>query len=315
MSADRVLCLSGGVGGAKLLLGLQRVLPPGALTAVVNTGDDFDHLGLRICPDVDTALYTLSGLANPELGWGRRDETWHFMETLGELGGETWFRLGDADLALHVARTRRLQQGETMTAITAEIAARFAIPSTVLPMSDDRVATLVVTDEGELPFQDYFVRLRCEPVLRGCRFAGAERAQPAPAVVAALREPLRAILIAPSNPWLSIAPILAVPGMRELLRQNGAPVIAVTPVIGGNAVKGPTAKIMAELGLAVTPATVAEFYQGVIDGFLLDSRDAASQQTLPVRHAVADTLMTSDADKERVARAALALADALGRSC
>jgi len=313
MTIEKVLCLSGGVGGAKLLLGLQRVLPRGSLAAVVNTGDDFDHLGLRICPDVDTALYTLSGLANPQLGWGRRDETWHFMETLEVLGGDVWFRLGDADLALHVARTQRLKQGQTLTEITAELAERLAIPSAVLPMSDDPVATMVVTPDGELPFQDYFVRLHCEPVLRACRFAGADRAKPSAAVTAALRQPLRAILIAPSNPWLSIAPILAIPGMRELLRDNGAPVVAITPVMGGSAVKGPTAKIMAELNLAVTPATVAAFYQGVIDGFLLDVRDAASTNNLPVPHAVADTLMTTDEDKERVALSALAFADELRR--
>ncbi len=165
-----VVCLSGGVGGAKLLLGLQRILPAGELAAVVNTGDDFDHLGLRICPDLDTALYTLSGLANRKLGWGREDETWHFMEVLAQLGGETWFSLGDADLALHVLRTRRLAAGETLSEIVADLAARFDIPSRVLPMSDDPVRTRVVTDEGELDFQHYFVRRRCEPVLRGCHF-------------------------------------------------------------------------------------------------------------------------------------------------
>jgi len=314
VSAGNVLCLSGGVGGAKLLLGLQRVLPAGCLTAVVNTGDDFDHLGLRICPDVDTALYTLGGLANQELGWGRRGETWHFMETLESLGGETWFRLGDADLALHVERTRRLRQGQSLTEITADIAERLNIPSAVLPMSDDRLSTMVVTDDGELAFQDYFVRLRCEPVLRQCRFDGADKAQVSPAVKAALGQPLRAVLIAPSNPWLSIAPILALAEMKELLQQCAAPVIAVTPVMGGDSVKGPTAKIMAEMGLEISPASVAACYAGIIDGFVLDSRDRECAESLGIPVSITDTLMKSDADKERVALAALALAENLGWS-
>src|SRR5690606_33787743 len=217
-------CLSGGVGGAKLLLGLQRVVTPGALTAVVNTGDDFDHLGLRICPDLDTALYTLSGLANPELGWGRRDETWHFMQTLTTLGGETWFRLGDRDLALHIQRTQHLKDGQTLEAFTRDVTERLHLPTTILPMTNDMLRTRVLTDVGELDFQHYFVRLRCEPKLLACRFDGAATATIAPAVIATLRQKLRAILIAPSNPYLSIDPILALPGMRELLRENGAPI-------------------------------------------------------------------------------------------
>lgn len=313
MTAQHVLCISGGVGGAKLLLGLQRVLPEGCLTAVVNTGDDFDHLGLRICPDVDTALYTLGGLANRELGWGRRDETWHFMDTLESLGGETWFRLGDRDLALHVERTRRLGEGQSLTEVTAAIACRFGIPTRVLPMTDDRVSTRVLTDEGELPFQDYFVRLRCQPVLRQCRFEGAASAQVSAAVEAALQQPLRAVVIAPSNPWLSIAPILALPRMKALLRQCPAPVIAVTPVMGGNSVKGPTAKIMAEMGLEISPAAVVAYYSGVIDGFVLDGLDRDQAGSLPVPVTVTDTLMKSDEDRDRVGRAVLELADRIAR--
>ena len=190
MSAPRIVALSGGIGGAKLSLGLYRVLPPGTLTVIVNTGDDFDHLGLRICPDIDTTLYTLAGLANTQLGWGRCDESWAFMEALAALGGETWFRLGDKDLALHLERTRRLKGGETLSAFVADVARRFGIEAAIVPMTDDPVRTRVGTVHGELDFQDYFVRRRCEPQVTALRFEGAARAQPAPAARAALADPL-----------------------------------------------------------------------------------------------------------------------------
>ena len=314
MSAPRVVAVSGGIGGAKLALGLYRVLPAGSLTVIVNTGDDFEHLGFTVCPDLDTTLYTLAGLANPQLGWGRHDETWHFMETLEALGGETWFRLGDADLALHADRTQRLKAGATLSAVIAHFAARLRIAATLLPMSDDPVRTRVSTQSGELAFQDYFVRLRCAPEVQGLRFAGAAAATVAPGALAALSDPaLAAIILCPSNPYLSVDPILAVPGMRAALRASGAPVIAVTPLVGGQAVKGPTAKIMRELKVTPSPLSVAAHYAGLIDGFVLDARDAAlaSQFALPVQ--VADTLMTGLAERERLAREALAFAARLGR--
>ena len=304
----KVVCLSGGVGGAKLLLGLQRIVTPGALTAIVNTGDDFDHLGLRICPDIDTALYTLAGLANTELGWGRRDETWHFMQTLTTLGGETWFRLGDRDLALHVERTQQLNARKSLETFTRDIAERLHLPTTILPMTNDAVRTKVLTDSGELDFQHYFVRLQCQPKLSSCRFDGAETASIAPAAIIALQQKLRAIIIAPSNPYLSIDPILALPDMRKLLRANGAPVIAVTPIIGGDAVKGPTAKILRELKKEISPLAIAEHYRGLIDGFVLDERDAHLADKLGVPVAITDTLMKTLDDRERVARVALELA-------
>lgn len=315
MTATRVVALSGGVGGAKLLRGLARVLPPDTLAAIVNTGDDFEHLGLHISPDVDTALYTLGGLAHCEQGWGRRDETWSFMGALEELGGETWFRLGDRDLALHVERTRRLKAGEPLTAIVADFARAFGIRAQIVPMSDEPIATRVVTDEGELAFQDYFVRLRCAPAVQAIRFEGAEAARPSRAACAAFASPdLEAVLIAPSNPWLSIDPLLAIAGLRSALENARCPVVAVTPILAGKAVKGPTAKIMGELAIAVSPLSVAEHYRGLIDGFVADSRDAilAAGFGLPVEFA--DTLMTTPEDCDRVARAALALAGRLARA-
>ncbi len=305
----QVVALTGGIGGAKLCLGLQRILPPGALRVIVNTGDDFEHLGLAICPDLDTTLYTLAGLANAQLGWGRNEETWTFLRVLESLGGPTWFRLGDADLALHVERTRRLRAGETLTSVTSDLSRRLGVCSEIMPMSDQPVRTMVDTTDGELAFQEYFVRRRCEPAVIGLRFCGADHAQVAEAAAQACRAPsLRAILIAPSNPYLSIDPALAIPGMREALRAGGVPVIAVTPIVAGTAVKGPTAKIMRELGLSPSPLTVCEHYRGLIDGFVLDERDArlAAAMDLPVR--LCDTLMQTIEDRERVARCALELA-------
>lgn len=310
-----VLALTGGVGGAKLCLGLQRVLPAGALRIIVNTGDDFEHLGLAISPDVDTTLYTLAGLANVELGWGRQDETWSFMRVLATLGGPTWFRLGDGDLALHVERTRRLAAGESLTSIVADAGRRFGVPSRVIPMSDDPVRTIVTTAGGsELGFQEYFVRERCVPAVAQLRFAGAATARIARAAAESLQDSaLQAIVIAPSNPYLSIDPLLALPGMRAALRAGGAPVIAVTPLIGDSAVKGPAAKIMRELGRAPSPLTVVDHYRGLIDGFVLDERDAALAARIDLPTTLCDTLMHSLADRERVARAALGLARELRR--
>ncbi|HEY4748781.1 MAG TPA: 2-phospho-L-lactate transferase [Steroidobacteraceae bacterium] len=311
MSA-RVIALSGGIGGAKLALGLYRVLAADTLTVIVNTGDDFDHLGLTICPDLDTVLYTLGGLANPELGWGRREETWTFMSTLASLGGETWFRLGDGDLALHVERTRRLKDGETLSELTGDLARRLGIAAEVVPMSDAAVRTRVLTAQGELGFQDYFVRQRCAPPLTSLRFEGASCARPCPRALAALQSPtLEAIVICPSNPFLSVDPILAVPGFRQQLADSSVPVIAVTPLVEGAAVKGPTAKIMAELALPLTPVTVARHYEGLIDGFVLDARDRslAGRFECPVH--VTDTVMVHLADRERLAREVLQFASTL----
>jgi LPPG:FO 2-phospho-L-lactate transferase len=309
-----VVALSGGVGGAKLALGLSRVLPPEDLLIVANTGDDFDHLGLAISPDIDTVMYTLAGLANPELGWGRHDETWSFMATLASIGGETWFRLGDGDLAVHVERTRRLRAGETLSAITADFCRRLGVGPRVLPMSDDPVRTRVRTDEGWIEFQDYFVHRRCQPVVHEIAFPGAAEARAHPDFMAALVDPqLRAVVICPSNPFISIEPILAVPGVRAALADCAAPVIAVSPVIGGRAVKGPTVKMMAELGMTPSASAVARRYDGLIDGFVVDFADMDQVAAIDPQVTLAQTMMTTLADREALARTVLGAAGVLRR--
>jgi LPPG:FO 2-phospho-L-lactate transferase len=234
----RVLVLSGGVGGAKLALGLARVLPPGTLTIIANTGDDFEHLGLHVSPDIDTLTYALADLQNEETGWGRREETWSFMTALKQLGGETWFKLGDCDLAIHVERTRRLRARELLSAITSHFVRSLGISSRILPMTDDRVRTHVITKDGVLDFQHYFVKARCSPHISGFVFEGVSGAQPCPEILAAIGSAcLRTIVICPSNPFLSIDPILAIPGIRAALAACAAPVVCVSPIVGGRAVR------------------------------------------------------------------------------
>ncbi len=310
--AGRVVALCGGVGGAKLAFGLERMVGEN-LTLIVNTGDDFEHLGLAISPDIDTVLYTLGDRADKDRGWGRAGETWAFMASLGELGGETWFQLGDRDLALHVWRTHQLRSGRTLTEIVADVARRFAIRASVLPMSDDPVRTIVETPEGPLAFQRYFVERRCAPTLRGVRFEGADRATaPRPVRDSLTASDLRAIVICPSNPYLSVDPILAMPGVRAMIKAAKAPVVAVSPLIGGAAVKGPTAKIMAELKIPATPAAIADHYRGLIDGLVIDGADEADGGSLGMATKVTRTLMTDDADKIRLAHDVLAFADTIG---
>jgi LPPG:FO 2-phospho-L-lactate transferase len=309
-----IIALSGGVGGAKLALGLSRILSPERLLVVVNTGDDFEHLGLAISPDIDTVAYTLAGLANRELGWGRADETWSCMETLAQIGGETWFRLGDRDLALHIERTRRLRAGESLSAVTADLCARLGVGPRVIPMSDDPVRTRLLTDSGWLDFQEYFVRNRCEPVVRELRFHGAETAKPHPTFMAALADPaLEAVVICPSNPFISVEPILAVPGVRDALAACAAPVIAVSPIIAGRAVKGPTAKMMTELGLDPTAGTVAQRYNDLLDGYVIDHADMAEVVSIDARVTLAQTLMTTMEDREALAQSVLDAAAVLRR--
>ena len=312
---ERVLALSGGVGGAKLALGLSNIVPAGKLTVVANTGDDFEHLGLHISPDTDTLLYTLAGLDNPKTGWGRRDETWTFMEALAALGGETWFRLGDGDLAVHVERTRRLRAGEPLSHIIRDFADRLGVRASIVPMTDDRVRTRVLTAEGWLDFQRYFVEQQCRPEVVAFSYDGAATATPHPDIVAAITQPdLRAIVICPSNPFISIEPILALPGMRKALQESTAPIVAVAPIIGGKAIKGPTAKMMSELGLEVGAETVAKRYGELLDGYIVDHLDAALVTKLPIPTIATNALMVSLADREQLAKTVLSLADKLSPS-
>jgi len=302
--SGRITVLTGGVGGAKLVDGLYRIVPPASLTAVVNTGDDFRHFGMPVSPDIDTLLYTLSGKANAAQGWGREGETWNFMAALRSLGGEDWFNLGDGDLALHVLRGALLAAGEPLSAVIARFASAWDLSLAVLPMSDDPVATWVDSDEGSMSFQRYFVERQCAPRVAALRFEGANSARPGPGTVEAILE-ADAVLIAPSNPWLSVNPMLAIPALRSAIAETRAPVIAVSPLVGGKAVKGPTAKIMAELGLEVTNASIGAHYAGLIDGLVIHQGDSAPDG-LPV--ARTDTLMNTPEDRMRVAQAAMALA-------
>jgi LPPG:FO 2-phospho-L-lactate transferase len=308
------VALSGGVGGAKLSLGLSHLLGS-RLTIIVNTGDDFEHLGLHVSPDIDTTFYTLSGLVNEETGWGRRDESWNFMRAIEALGGPTWFKLGDGDLAMHVDRSRRLLVGETLTQICADFRVCLGVEPKVLPMSDDMVRTLVDTDAGALAFQEYFVRQQCRPRVRGIRFACASAARAQPLALEALAAPtLAGVIICPSNPYLSVDPILSVPGIAEALRACQAPVIAVTPIIAGKAVKGPTAKIMEELGLSADVSTVAQHYSGLIGGFVLDEEDAQRASVLALPTLVTRTMMKTLDDKIALAGACISFCEKLRAS-
>jgi LPPG:FO 2-phospho-L-lactate transferase len=312
---NKVLALSGGVGGAKLALGLSDVLSPGQLRVLVNTGDDFKHLGLTICPDIDTLLYTLSGLASTTLGWGLEGETWHTMGALERLGGETWFRLGDQDLATHLWRTAQLAAGATLTGVTTALARQLGVTTPVLPMSDDPVQTLVQSDEGDLPFQSYFVRRRCEPAVKGFKFEGIEAARPNPAVMRLLEDrDLKLVVLCPSNPFVSLDPVLQLPGLWRALRTSAATVVAVSPIVGGLAIKGPAAKIMQELGLPVSALGVAEHYQrhypGLLDCFVIDHADGTLEQAIRdtgMEVAVAQTMMREREDKRSLARSVLQL--------
>jgi LPPG:FO 2-phospho-L-lactate transferase len=309
----KILALCGGVGGAKLALGLSKILAPQDLTIVTNTGDDFEHLGLRISPDIDTVMYTLADLNNKETGWGRAGETWAFMDGLKALGGESWFQLGDQDLATHIERTRRLAQGASLSAVTTALAGKLGVKHPIVPMSDDPVRTLIHTPSGTLSFQHYFVRDKCEPPVTGFDIGGADKAKMAPAFADALNDPdLACIVICPSNPFVSIGPLLAIRGVREALRASPAPVIAVSPIVGGQAIKGPSAKMMTELGLEVTAASVAEHYGDILDGFVLDNVDAgirASVENPRLAVTVTNTVMITLEDRVALARHIVDLAE------
>ncbi len=307
---SNILALSGGVGGAKLALGLSNVLSPAQLTIVANTGDDFSYLGLHISPDIDSILYALAGVNNRETGWGRESETWSFMSELERLGIESWFRLGDRDLAAHVYRSDRLRAEQTLSGVTTDLGQRFGVGARIVPMTDDVVRTVVETDAGPLSFQDYFVRYRCQPKVRRVTYDGADDARMSPGFLEALSDPqLAGIVICPSNPWLSIDPILSLPGVAAAIAGSPAPVVAVSPIVQGRAIKGPTAKIMGELGIAESALSVAEHYHVLIDGFLLDTLDEAAAPSvagLGIDVEVANTVMQTLDDRISLAGRAVA---------
>ena len=309
---NKILAISGGVGGAKLALGLARVVDPAALTIVANTADDFEHLGLHIAPDLDTVMYTLAGLNNQQQGWGLAHESWQFLAALQALGGESWFRLGDRDLATHIQRSQLLRQGYSLSRVTAELCAQLGVQPRLLPMSDAPVRTVVLCDEGELAFQHYFVREQCRPRVSGFRFDGIETAPAQPELLALLQdESLAAIVLCPSNPYVSVDPVLSLRGVRAAMIDSSAPVIAVSPIVSGLAIRGPAAKMMAELGVPVTAAAVAQHYQGLVDHFVLDREDAtlaADIEKPGMGVAVTTTIMNSLADRENLAAFVVELA-------
>jgi LPPG:FO 2-phospho-L-lactate transferase len=312
--ASTVLALAGGVGGAKLAVGLSRLLPPNALTIAVNTGDDDIFHGLHVSPDLDTVMYALAGLQNPATGWGIAGDSFEALATLERLGAETWFRLGDRDLATHLRRTELLRAGRSLSEVTSELCIRFGVEHRVVPMSDQPVRTIAITDEGELAFQDYFVRRRCEPRLAGVRFDGIDAASPAPEFWKALQS-AQTVIFCPSNPFVSIAPILTLSGVANTLRASRANRVAVSPIIGGQAVKGPAAKMFDELGEAPSALAVARRYQGLIDVFVIDEADAGLAEgiaMLGMRAVATRTLMASVEDEVTVARKVLQAAGASG---
>jgi LPPG:FO 2-phospho-L-lactate transferase len=300
------------VGGAKLALGLAAVLPPDRLTLVVNTGDDEGLFGLHVAPDLDTVMYTLAGVVNPATGWGVEDETFHSLEMLGRYGAPIWFRLGDRDLATHVLRRQRLDEGRSLSEVTEELCHRLGVRHPIVPMSDHLVRTVVETDEGDLAFQSYFVERRCEPRVRRLRFEGAAEALPAPQVTRALHL-ASTLIFCPSNPWLSIDPILAVPGIREAVRDFRGRRLAVSPIVGGKALKGPAAKIMSELGYDVGTVGIADYYRGLCDTLVIDAIDRGDVPAIEARGMSAystGTVMRTAEEKVALARELLRIADA-----
>ncbi len=297
----RIVALAGGVGGAKLAHGLAQILPLEDLTIIVNTGDDFEHLGLYICPDLDTVCYTLAGLANPETGWGRVGETWQTISNIEKLGGPNWFRLGDQDMATHIERTRRLKEGQPLSQITRDFCAAWGVRHTVLPMSDQPVRTIVETDEGDLPFQEYFVHRGCQPRVKGFRFEGADSAEPTAGAREAIQS-AEAVVICPSNPWVSIDPILSLTPLPSPKERERGVVVAVSPILGGKTVKGPAAKMFAELGIEPSALAVAEHYENFLRGFVVDSVDSELANRIRIPTLVTNTLMKSNPDRARLAQ-------------
>jgi len=309
------IILSGGVGGAKLVAGMQQVLAADAFSVIANTGDDFDHLGLPISPDIDTLMYTLAGIANTTTGWGQENESWNFMAALEKLDGDTWFRLGDKDLATHIKRRELLAAGLTLTAATQSLCEQLGVDIRILPMSDDPIRTELETSAGTLSFQDYFVRRKAEPLTQAIHYSGNTAAQPSSEITAALSAPtLRGIIIGPSNPWLSIGPILSINALKPMISARNIPVVAISPIVGGAAIKGPTAKIMSELGIDVSAQGIASHYSEIIDGLIIDNCDTELQTAIVangIAVGVTQTVMRDATDKATLARYTIEFLDTL----
>lgn len=295
---------------AGLQSALQSMVPAGALTVIVNTGDDFEHWGLTVSPDLDTVLYTLAGVQNPATGWGRRDESHATLEALSLIGGEDWFRIGDRDLAVHLRRTEWLREGHTLTEVTDRLRRSFGVQSTILPMCDEPVRTLVHTDEGDLPFQHYFVRRRCEPIVFDLTYVGRDEARMSDAIRFALHS-ADLIVICPSNPYLSIDPVLSVPGMRRQILEARAPVIAVSPIVGGRALKGPAAKLMREMGQMPSPLTVVDHFADFLDAFVLDNEDQEIAAAVDMPVLVTNTIMSDLTERSRLGQEVLEFGERL----
>jgi len=298
----KVVALAGGVGGAKMVDGLAMILPPEDLSVVVNTGDDFVHYGLKICPDLDTICYTLAGIANPKTGWGRDEETWFVAEELEKLGSEMWFKLGDRDLATHLERTRRLNRGDSLSKITRAFCQKWDIKQDVYPMCDEPIPTKVLTEEGELSFQEYFVHRQFKPVVKGFRFVGIDQARPSEGIIEMI-ENSELVIICPSNPWVSIGPIISLAGIRESLRK--VPVVGVSPIVGGKAVKGPAAKMFKELGFSPSSVSVAKLYKDFLNGFaidIVDKEDETSIKNMGIETLVTQTVMRNREDRRILAK-------------
>jgi len=300
-----VVCLAGGVGGAKLVAGLEQIVPSERLTVIVNTGDDFQHFGLTVCPDLDTVIYTLGVVANPETGWGRVGESWTTIEEIARLGGPAWFKLGDLDLATHLVRSQLLADGQSLTAVTRHLCAHFDIRTRLLPMSDQPAPTMIATNEELLPFQVWFVKERWQPAVREVCLPADVRATPQ--VMRAL-ENADIVVFAPSNPFVSIDPILHAYPIREMIMDLPRAVVAVSPIIGGEAVKGPAAKMMAEMDMRVTSESVARYYGDLIDGFVYDQKDAGQCDNVDCATLMSDTIMTDAISRSRLAAEVLQFA-------
>ena len=311
------IAISGGVGGSKLALGLANSITPEKLMIVANIGDDFKHFGLHISPDIDTLMYTLSGKSDTNRGWGIANETWRVMDALEKIGGETWFRLGDMDLATHIERTKKLQSGESLSKTTSYLCKKFDIKSCIVPISDDKLQTIVKTEDGDLEFQEYFVKKRCKPIVNGFRFLGVKKAFPNDGFMRALRNPaLKAVIICPSNPFISIDPILAVRGVRQGLRDCRAPVIAVSPIIADSGIKGPITKQLKELGHKVSVTTIANFYRDFIDGIVIDYKDnsySTEIESLGIKVKVCNILMENIKTKIELAQKVLDFSSKCGK--